>query len=73
MPGHDADGDLFRQPGMLISLGSGGAIGRFALGADVVEIVSHGALSVRLANKTGAKKGSAFAKPFLKFGGYAGT
>ena len=48
---HDADGDLFPEPGMLVGLGRGG-VGRFALGADVV---FHGALSVRLA-KGGHKK-----------------
>ena len=73
MPNHDADGDLFPQPGMLVGLDSGGAVGRFTLGADVVEVVSHGALSVRLAKRQAQKKGSAFAEPFLEFGGYAGT
>jgi hypothetical protein len=56
-----------------VGLGSDGAIGHFALGADVVEAVSHDALSVRLAKRQAQKKGSAFAEPFLEFGGYAGT
>ena len=64
MPEHDADGDLFPQPGMLVGLGRGGATGRFSLGADVVEVASHGVLSVRMAKRR-AQKGSRSLSPFL--------
>ena len=65
IPNRDADGDLFPQPGMLIGLGSGGAVGRLTLGADVVEVVSHGALSVRLAKRRAQKKVQLSLNPYL--------
>jgi hypothetical protein len=58
---------------MLIGLSSSDAIGRFALGADVVEAVSRGALSVRLAKWRERKGGLAFAEPFIEVVGYAGA
>jgi len=66
-----AYGELFPEPGVFVGRGSGGAVGRFALGADVVEVISHGGTRCCLAKRQAQKKGSAFAEPFLEY--YAGT